>query len=76
LTMTTKIEKAAEILIPNETGNIWTSQTITSGGLWGIESDSSASYLKEIEDQELEDLKTQLKALGIKYPKNKEVIRE
>lgn len=39
-------------------------QTITSGGLWGIESDSDASYLKEVEQEELSSLKAELRALG------------
>lgn len=39
-------------------------QTITSGGLWGIESDSDAAYLESVEQEELSDLKAQLLALG------------
>lgn len=39
-------------------------QEITSGGLWGIESDSDASYLSEVEQEELSELKTQLHAIG------------
>lgn len=39
-------------------------QTITSGGLWGIESDSGREYLESVEKEELADLRTQLKALG------------
>lgn len=41
-----------------------TVQTITSGGLWGTESDSEASYLKEIEHDELVNLKDELVSLG------------
>lgn len=41
-----------------------TCQRITSGGLWGIESDSSDSDLEEIKEEQLEDLKLQLQALG------------
>lgn len=40
------------------------SQRITSGGLWGVESDSEASYLAEIQRDELAGLKTELIALG------------
>lgn len=40
-------------------------QEITSGGLWGIESDSDKSYIEEVEKQELEDLKTQLENLNV-----------
>jgi hypothetical protein len=39
-------------------------QTITSGGLWGIESDSDRSYLSEIEQEELQELKAILQSLG------------
>ena len=41
-----------------------TCQTITSGGLWGIESDSEESYLRSVEQEELSDLRTQLYELG------------
>lgn len=39
-------------------------QHITSGGLWGIESDSDASYLTEVEQEQLSELRNQLHALG------------
>jgi len=39
-------------------------QEITSGGLWGIESDSNTAHLVSIEMEELADLSTQLHALG------------
>jgi len=39
-------------------------QDVSSGGLWGIESDSDASYLKEIEAEELSELRKQLYAMG------------
>jgi hypothetical protein len=41
-----------------------TVQTIRSGGLWGIESDSDDAFLKEIEDQQLAELRSELLALG------------
>lgn len=40
------------------------SEPIASGGLWGIESDSGDSYLQEVEEEELADLREQLKAIG------------
>lgn len=59
------IRAEAEIAIPSsrfaDSDNV---QTITSGGLWGTESDSDESYLESIEQDELSDLKTQLLALG------------
>jgi hypothetical protein len=39
-------------------------QEITSGGLWGVESDSDTAYLTEIETDELAELREQLHALG------------
>jgi len=37
---------------------------ISSGGLWGIESDSDASYLADIAAEELSELREQLRAVG------------
>lgn len=42
----------------------FTCQTISSGGLWSIESDSGVDYLAEVEAEELADLKHQLLVLG------------
>lgn len=39
-------------------------ETLESSGLWGIESDSG-DYLKEVEKEQLEDLKEHLKAFGV-----------
>ena len=39
-------------------------QTITSGGLWGIESDSTPDYLSEIGQEEIVQLQEILHALG------------
>lgn len=39
-------------------------QTLTSGGLWGIESDSGNDYLASVEKEELAELRNQLKAVG------------
>lgn len=39
-------------------------QRVTSGGLWGIESDSGESYFSEVEQEELSNLKDELKAYG------------
>ena len=41
-------------------------QHISSGGLWGIESDIGDDYIEEVEKAELSDLKNQLKELGFK----------
>lgn len=39
-------------------------QRISSGGLWGIESDSDSAYMDSVEREELSALKTELLALG------------
>ncbi len=39
-------------------------QTITSGSLWGIESDSEESYLRETEQEQLTELRGILHELG------------
>lgn len=39
-------------------------QRVTSGGLWGIESDSERSYIKEEQAGQLSELKTELLAMG------------
>lgn len=39
-------------------------QTITSGGLWGIESDSGKDHIQETIREEMANLKTELLALG------------
>lgn len=39
-------------------------QSITSGGLWGIESDSDSDYFAEVEQEQLAELKSQLHAIG------------
>ena len=43
-------------------------QTITSGGLWGIESDSDRHYLSEIEQEEVDQLKAILQSLRFSDP--------
>ena len=57
------IRAEAEIAIPS-VPQCATVQHITSGGLYGIESDSDTPYLTSVEKDELADLKAQLLALG------------
>ena len=40
-------------------------QTILSGGLWGVESDSGKDYIASLEHEELEGLRAELIAIGI-----------
>lgn len=58
------IRADAEVLVPMGEKPHGVIQTITSGGLWGIESDSDSAYLDSIGKEELADLRGQLKALG------------
>jgi hypothetical protein len=60
------IRAFARIQIPTGMGNnSRMMHTIHSSGLWGIESDSDDPYFKEVEDGELDTLKTMLSAMGI-----------
>ena len=54
----------AIILIPRG-GSTWQLQTIRSGGLWGIESDSEPSYFTEVGADEAGELKQQLELLCV-----------
>ena len=40
-------------------------QTLTSGGLWGIESDSGEEYLESVAVEEYEQLRKVLKTVGV-----------
>jgi hypothetical protein len=53
------IRAEAEVQVTGDT-----MQRISSGGLWGIESDSDRSYLKSVQQDELSNLKSELLALG------------
>jgi hypothetical protein len=46
-------------------------QRITSGGLWGVESDSDHAYITSVEKEELSALRTELKALGFSSRANR-----
>src|SRR5437773_1124086 len=49
----------AEIRMPSGT-----TQQVRSGGLWGIESDSGSGYFNEVAEEELAQLRDELKAFG------------
>jgi hypothetical protein len=59
------ISAEAYILVPDGRGNFMT-QTISSGSIGGIDTDSDESYIKETEDEQIAELQSQLKAFGIK----------
>lgn len=56
--------EAKVVVVPFSNDHGVVVQRITSGGLWGIESDSDRSYLDEIQKDELANLKSELLALG------------
>jgi hypothetical protein len=58
------IHAEAEIQIGCFLGTTGVIQTIRSGGLWGIESDSCESDLKSTEQEELAALRQELRAIG------------
>lgn len=57
------IKATAEIVIP--VGDLHILQTITSGGLWGIESDSGEEYIRETADEEIKQLYDILQQLNV-----------
>ena len=59
----------AEAIIFNSTSRLL--QFISSGGLWGIESDSNRSDLEGTAKEELEELKSELQTLGITWSEEK-----
>ena len=49
-----------------------TCQKLTSGGLWGVESDAGEPYLAGIEGEQLEELRGELEAVGFTEAEIKE----
>jgi len=49
-------------------------QTIDSGGLWGIESDSDSSYLNEIGKEQVEEVREYLRTLCVQGIDNCEIV--
>lgn len=59
------IRAVIELRIPSKQGGYFITQTITSPGLWNIESDSGADYFKEVFEEESNILAEMLEQLGI-----------
>lgn len=57
------IKATAEIYTSND-GKTWLINKVSSGGLWGLESDNTEGAFKEIEAEQLDELKDVLLALG------------
>ena len=56
--------KAVAKIQTSEDGKDWLCNEISSGGLWGIESDCGEDYKKEVADDQLAELRNALKAFG------------
>jgi len=54
----------ADVKYPIGGGN-YRIERLTSGGLWGIESDGGKDYIQEIESEQLQDLKEHLKTFNV-----------
>lgn len=67
------IRAVATVHIP-VSDNIAKIQTIDSGGLWGIESDSSKSYLQEIEREQIDEVKDYLRILCVEGVDDCEIV--
>lgn len=58
------IKVTTEILTSLDYGKNWLINHITSGGLWGIESNSDDAYKKEVALEEMAELRTTLVGMG------------
>lgn len=56
--------KATAELRTSDNGRDWLINHISSGGLWGIESDSGEEYLRGVEDDQIAELRGVLNQLG------------
>lgn len=54
----------AEATVKYQEGDHYRLETLASGGLWGIESDSG-DYIKEVEREQVADLKAHLEVFGV-----------
>jgi len=63
------IKAYAVVYIPIGNDGFMT-QRITSGGLWGIESDSDKSYIEDIKNEQINELKQYLALFNIDMPEN------
>lgn len=61
----------AEVSYPVNANGDRRIQKFTSGGLWGIESDSDREYREETAKEQLEDLKEHLERFNIETPRHR-----
>ena len=69
------IRAYAKVGISVNGGKDFVTQEISSGGLWGIESDSDKGYFESVEGEELADLKAELLAYGFGRSKVENAIK-
>lgn len=67
------IRAIAIVYIPIH-NNSYNMQTITSSGLYGIESDSDKDYIQSVKHKQVDELKEYLKLLNIDIPNDVEII--
>jgi hypothetical protein len=60
----------------SQDGNGWLINSVSSGGLWGIESDSDKDYLKTVEQEQIAELKIVLKEFGFSDKEINKAIKE
>jgi hypothetical protein len=59
------VQAVCRLKISHDGGKSWLLQDIHSSGLWGIESDSDESFIKQVEYEQLEELKRLVITLGV-----------
>lgn len=69
------IQAEAVVKYPIESGS-YRLETLTSGGLWGIESDSGDDYIKTVIGEELSSLKEHLKVFNVSLKRFDEMAAE
>ncbi len=70
------VRATADVAITPKGSSAGTLVTISSGGLWGIESDSGESYFKDVERDELDELEGLLLTIGVPKKEVEKAIRE
>lgn len=55
----------AEVSYPMDAQGNRRIERFSSGGLWGIDSDSDEKYIKEVEEEQLDDLKAHLEVFNV-----------
>lgn len=70
------IDAVACVSVSVDNGMTWKSDRLTSGGLWGIDSNSGEAYFKEVKGEELAALSTYLAEYGFTRLQIDEAMKE